>query len=73
MSDNGIYYGCKDPEWPEPLDPVYFCKDCAKKLYKKALKDGQNMYLYWQMPDWKIKALKKLGLEKVGHKLIKCK
>ena len=67
--DSGIPYGCLDPEVPEPRDPEYWCKKCSKKEYKKALTLGKKMYLYWTMPYWQLKALKKLGLEKVDHSL----
>jgi len=70
-ADNGIPYGCTDPGAPEPLDPEYWCKICAKKEYKKALILKEKMYVYWRMPDWQSKALEKLGLVKIDHKLVK--
>ena len=69
-ADNGIPYGCNDPEYPEPLDPEYWCKKHAKEEYKKALKEGKKMYLYYQMPMWQMKAMKKLGLKREGYKII---
>ena len=63
-SDNGTIYGCADPEAPEPYDPEYWCKKCAKTEYKKALKKGTDMYIYWKVPNWQAKALKRLGLIK---------
>lgn len=71
MADKGTPYGCKDPDWPEPLDPEYWCEKCAKKEYERALKDGMDMYLYWEVPLWQQKAMKKLGLRKEHHKLVK--
>lgn len=65
MADNGIVYGCADPGAPEPYDPDYWCKKCAKKEYVTALIEKEKMYIYYQMPNWQIKALKKLNLGKV--------
>jgi hypothetical protein len=70
-SDCGTPYGCKDPGAPEPLDPVFWCKKCAKLEYKEALKEGEKMYLYWEVPNWQRKAMDKLGLKKEIHKLVK--
>jgi len=70
-ADSGTTYGCSDYDSPEPFDPDFWCKKCAKKEYKRALVEGEKMYVYWQMPNWQIKALKKLGLKKVEHKLVK--
>ena len=70
-ADSGTVYGCSSYDPPEPFDPEFWCKKCATKEYQDSLKEGEKMYVYWQMPMWQIKALKKLGLKKVKHKLVK--
>ena len=70
-TDSGTIYGCSDYAEPALYDPEFWCKKCADKAYQKALTKGEKMYVYWQMPDWQKKALKKLGLKKVDHKLVK--
>lgn len=70
--DSGTPYGCADPGNPEPLDQEFWCKKCAKIEYKEALREGEKMYLFWEMPDWQRKALEKLGLTKTqDHKIAK--
>jgi len=64
-----IVYGCADPEAPEPYDPEYFCKNCAKKeqktLEESIKKHGEGEFYneWWQRPDFVNKALKKTGYE----------
>ena len=66
-ADNGTYYGCKDPEAPEPLDPYYFCKKCVRKDYKNLKQaliehgEGKISCPWWLKPDWYMKAIKDAG------------
>lgn len=68
-ADNGTYYGCDDPENPEPFDPTYFCKKCARKEYKEmkdfCIKNGQGKIscIWWIKPEWYMKAIKDIGFE----------
>lgn len=67
QADNGTYYGCSDPESPEPYDPTYFCKTCANEEYYKMimfceLYDGKEFQCsWWIKPEWYMKAIKKSG------------
>jgi hypothetical protein len=69
MADNGTYYGTKDYESPEPLDPEYFCKKHAREEYVKikkwAKKLGANKFteVWWEKPQWYLKGIKAAGYE----------
>lgn len=69
-ADSGTQYGCADPGNPEPYDPIFWCKNCATIEFENALKEGEKMYVYWIMPNWQLRALEKLKLQKVGHQLV---
>ncbi len=67
MADQGTRYGCANPADPEPYDPEYWCKKCAKAEYQKYYKYLENSTAtklgkpFWQMPSWAYKALVKAG------------
>ena len=69
-NDSGIPYGCADPGAPEPYDPEFYWGKCKLKEYKKCLKDGINMYNYWQKPKFQLKAMEKLGIIEKDFKLV---
>lgn len=65
MCDSGTYYGCADYENPEPLDPDFFCKKCARKEYnevKKEILKTQHGAIFdcswWLWPNFLLRALK---------------
>lgn len=65
--DEETPFGCKDSEYPEPLDPYHYCKKCAKGLKKywlNRLKDKKNWhYGYYQKSKAEMWAAEKLGLK----------
>lgn len=75
--DNGTRYGCADPESPEPYDPDFFCKPCARKEYQEAIIELQNSEgntrhkPWWIMPDFYSKAMQECGWVSTEDHLIK--
>ena len=66
-ADTGTYYGCADPEEPEPYDPIFWCEKCAQKEKDKyttelcsSKKDELNKP-FWMMPNWAINSMKEAG------------
>ena len=59
-------YGCTDPEAPEPRDPEFYCKKCAKaeELWWNALfASGKYDHGDWVKSNAEIKAAKKHNLK----------
>ena len=79
LADMGNRYGCADPGDPEPYDPDYWCKVCAKKEEAEMVKsllenpNSKTHKPYWIMPHWANNALKKAGwgLSKEPHMIEK--
>jgi len=63
--DEETPFGCKNEEDPEPYDPYFYCKKCAKKLEKEWLKHFENgdRSGYYQKSNAEIKAAKKFKLK----------
>jgi len=63
--DEETSFGCSSYDPPEPLDPDYYCKKCAKDLEKKwfdVFKGGDKFSGSWQKSNAEIKMAKKFSL-----------